>query len=222
MTGEDSTTPVTDRSGKGARLIAALAVTAAIIGGGIWLWEVVLEYKFIPKRFGVVEAGAIYRSGQLSPEMIGKTLRKHAIEVVVSLRPDEPGNAEHEAERRAVENLGLEWKMFPLDGDGTGDITSYADAIEAITDAKAGGRPVLVHCAAGAYRTGGVIAAYRMLVTGHAPGETWVEMTRFRWNEDNPILPEYLNGHMRELATLLVARGVIDEVPDPLPVLEAP
>ena len=87
MTGEDSTTPTTDRSGRGVRLVAALAVIAAIIGGGIWLWEVVLEYKFIPKRFGVVEAGAIYRSGQLSPEMIGKTLRKHAIEIVVSLRP---------------------------------------------------------------------------------------------------------------------------------------
>jgi hypothetical protein len=34
------------------------------------------------------------------------------------------------------------------------------------------------------------------------------------------VLVDYLNEHMGEMAQLLVDRGVIDKVPDPLPRLE--
>ena len=75
-----------------------------------------------------------------------------------------------------------------------------------------------MHCAAGSYRTGGVIASYRMLIEGKAPDEAWAEMERYSWNSDNPILPEYLNSHMGELTEKLLQLGVIESVPDPLPV----
>lgn len=200
------------------KLLIALGLVAGVVGGAYALWETVLEYRFVAKRFGVVEDG-VYRSGQLSVQMVEKTLANHDIEVVVSLRPDQPGNPEHEAEQKAVKDLGIEWKVFPLLGDGTGDIARYADAIEAIDDAKKEGKPVLVHCHAGAYRTGGVVAAYRVLVKGESPQVAWAEMRRYKWDDDDVELPNYLNEHMEELATLLVERGVIDKVPDPLPVL---
>jgi protein tyrosine phosphatase len=79
---------------------------------------------------------------------------------------------------------------------------------------------VLVHCAAGAYRTGGVVAAYRMLVQGGSPADAWAEMKRYDWDDSEPQLPDYLNSNMAELAAQLVQLGVIDEVPDPLPVLQ--
>ena len=79
-----------------------------------------------------------------------------------------------------------------------------------------------MHCAAGSYRTGGVIASYRMLIEGKAPDEAWAEMEQYSWNSDIPILPEYLNSHMGELTEKLLQLGVIDSVPDPLPVLGRP
>ena len=201
------------------RLLLTIGVIVAVIGGGIWVWEEVLEDRLIAKRFGVVVPGSIYRSGQLSPAMVRKTLVKHDIDLIVHLGVHDPTNKAHVAEREAVEALGIERRLFPLRGDGTGDIDNYARAIAAIVEARDAGRQVLVHCAAGSYRTGGVIASYRMLIEGMAPEEAWAEMERYSWNSDIPILPEYLNSHMAELTEKLLQLGVIDSVPDPLPVL---
>ena len=67
MTSEESRGS-TDRKPKPAsRTLWIIGLAVAIIGGSIWVWEDVLEDRLIPKRWGVVEAGAIYRSGQLSP-----------------------------------------------------------------------------------------------------------------------------------------------------------
>lgn len=199
-------------------LALCIAGVAAVVGGSIWVWKEVLEDRLIPKRFGVVEDGLIYRSGQLSRALVEETLDEHGIKVIVSLRPDEPGDADHEAERRAADDLGIDWKLFPLIGDGTGDIANYAAAIKAIAQARAQHKAVLVHCGAGTYRTGGVLAAYRMFVDGVPPAQAWEEMTHYDWDPDNPKLPAYLNEHMAELAELLVEKGVIAKAPDPLPV----
>jgi protein tyrosine phosphatase (PTP) superfamily phosphohydrolase (DUF442 family) len=209
--------PTPKRSG--VRTVVLIGVAAAVIGGAIWLWEDVLEDRFIPKRWGVVDQGAVYRSGQLSAALVERTLRDNGIEVVVSLRPDEPGNKDHEAEQQAVEDLGIDWLVFPLRGDGTGDIANYARAIAAIVEAKRQGEPVVVHCAAGSYRAGGVVAAYRLLVEGADPADVYAEMLDYDYDPDDENPPAYLNEHMGELAALLVEMGVIEKAPDPLPVL---
>ena len=201
------------------RLFLTIGISAATIGSGIWLWEEVVEDRIIPKRWGTVVPGEIYRSGQLSPTLIRKMLETNDIELVVHLGAHDPDNPAHVAEQAAVEALGIERRVIPLRGDGTGDIGNYARAIAAMVEARRQGRPVLVHCAAGAYRTGGTIASYRMLVEGMAPADAWAEMKQYDWDDDNPILPEYLNSHMAELVDELVQLGVLTDRPDPLPVL---
>jgi hypothetical protein len=83
--------------------------------------------------------------------------------------------------------------------------------------------PVLVHCAAGSRRSAAVVAMYQLLVEGRSPEDTYRELDRFgkRPVAESPLLP-YLNDHMGELAELLVERGVIERVPDPLPLLQPP
>lgn len=199
------------------RTLLTIAGVVALAGGGVWLWEEVLEDRLIPKRWGVVEAGEIYRSGQLHPALVETTLRNHEIKVIVDLNQHEVDNEAQRAEERAAQSLGIERILFPLSGDGTGDIEQYAQAIRRMHDAQQDDQPVLVHCAAGAYRTGGVVAMYRVLVEGWTPERARTEMISYRWDEDDLTLPRYLNENMATLASRLVELGVLDRVPDPLP-----
>lgn len=202
------------------QLIQRIIVAVVLIGGSIWLWHDVIRDRVIPKRWGCVEQGEIYRSGQLSSALIEKTLKKNGIKVIISLTGEKPTDPDHIAEKQAAEKLGIELLRFGLGGDGTGDIENYAQAIAAIVKAKQEHKPVQVHCAAGTQRTGGVIGCYRLLVLGHNQEDVLKEMRAYDWDPtDNPKLVPYINENMHTLATRLVELGVIESVPDPLPLL---
>ena len=120
----------------------------------------------------------------------------------------------------AAAKLGIERLIFPLSGNGTGDINNYAKAIAAICEAQEKEKPVLVHCAAGVQRTGGVIATYRLLVEKKDTPFVLAEMMHYGWNpRRNVHLLPYLNSNMAKLAKLLQQMGVIDDVPASLPQL---
>jgi protein-tyrosine phosphatase len=167
-----------------------------------------------------VQEGRIYRSGQLHPALIERMLREHNISVIVDLTNDRHPEPFQVAEAETAKSLGIEHRHYPLKGDGTGNIRQYAAAIARIHQASLSNQPVLVHCAAGSQRTGGVIASYRLFVE-HAPtADVLKEMEQYDWDPvKDRVLLDYLNKHMKELADLLVKEGVIDAPPDPLPVL---
>lgn len=217
----NNTTSRTPRPARNA-VYRAVAVLIAVIAAGIWLWEEKLEEHIVPKRWGTVEEGKIYRSGQLSATLVRKMLKKHNIAVIVALTSEIPGDKYQEAEKRAAAELGIELLRYPLRGDGTGDINNYARAIAAIVDARKRGKAVLVHCAAGAQRTGGVIACYRMLVEKRTPSFAYNELLRYDWHDKpDQVLLRYINGNMGELAARLKQMGVIEQIPDPLPVIRS-
>ncbi len=200
-------------------LIIGVCLILAVIAFFV-IWNNGLRDALMPRNFGVVEPGQLYRSGQISRWQIERTLRDHDIKVIVALSAT--GKArDMDAEKKAAVELGIDRELFPLGGDGTGQIEQYAAAIAAIDRAKKTGKPVLVHCVAGAQRTGGVIAAYEMLVEHRPPQEAYTQMRQYGHDpHDNPHLLEYLNAHMAELAKKLVDRKVIDKLPNPLPQLK--
>jgi protein-tyrosine phosphatase len=189
---------------------------AAVLAG---MWFGVLRDRVVAKRWGVVDEGAIYRSGQLSRHLVQPVLERYGIRVVIDLTEADPADVDQQAEQRAIAELGLESHRCPLIGDGTGDIRQYAAAVAAIVAARRDRKPVLVHCHAGAQRTGGVIAAYRLLVERRqSTAEVLAELPRYGWQRGrDDVLVEYLNQHMEELARILVEQHVIDDVPAPLP-----
>jgi hypothetical protein len=196
----------------------------AVIAAGAITWRKVLSHRLFPKRFGVVEAGSVYRCGWLPQWRADKVLSDNGIDVIIDMTHEiPPGHAGHEkqaAELQAAERLGIEHKRFELAGDGTGDLTSYVRALETMAEAKKAGKQVLVHCAAGSQRTGGVIAYYRLFLRNDPPETVYAELKKYGGDSepDSPLMT-YLNGNMKELAQRLAERGVIAGVPKTLPVL---
>jgi protein tyrosine/serine phosphatase len=196
--------------------VAVLLVLGAFT---YWWTEGKGRYLFIKRKWGVVEEGLIYRSGQLHERLIEDALVDHGIQVVVDLSEDEPDDEHEAAEREAVERLGIrKVDVLGLDGYGSGDLDGYAVALEEMVRATRERTPLLVHCAAGAQRTGGAVAFFRVLVQGWDGGRAYDEMMEYRREpDDRDRLLEYVNANMKTLAERLVERGVIDAVPDPLP-----
>lgn len=205
---------ITWRSGS---ILAALIIT---IAGAIVLWETKLEDCVATKRWGVVESGLIFRCGRLPSARMRNVLARHNIRVLIDLTQPTADPKHHTKERAAADDLGIAYYNFALIGDGTGNIEHYALALAALTDARRRGLPALVHCAAGAQRTGGVIAAYRIFGEGWSPDQARLEMQRYGWKpQKDRILLDFLNRNMAELAARLLELDVIKQIPSPLPQL---
>lgn len=181
-----------------------------------------LEDEIRPKKLVEAEPG-LYRSGQISPRLIRGVLEDLGVEKVVWMLHYDPERSSHRAEKSAIDELGIELHHFPMRGDGTGKIGRLADAIAVVAEAQRKGTTVLVHCAAGSRRSAAVVSMYQLLVEGRSVEDAYRELDRFgnRPVAESELLP-YLNENMRELAERLVERGVIERVPDPLPLLRPP
>lgn len=199
-------------------LLVALAV---VVAGSCW-WRCDLRHRLIAKRWGVVEPHAIFRSGQISRHLVQPMLEQNQVQVVIDLTDEDLADADQQAEQAAIHTLGISYHRIPLIGDGTGDIRNYARALETLVQARDSGRRVLVHCSAGSQRTGGVIAAYRLLFQQADRNAVLEELRLYDWQpERDAVLLDYLDAHWRELAELLVARKLLARLPAELPHLSS-
>ncbi len=194
-----------------AGLVALLAV---LFGSAVLLWKKVIRDRLIPKRWAVVKKHRIYRSGRIAARLMRRTLAGHKIKVIVDLTGDNPKNPSQTAEKAAASQLGIELHRFTLRGSGTGDVNLYAEAVAAVILAEKQDRPVLIHCAAGVQRTGGVIAFYRLLVDKLPPEMVLAELMKNGFNpkRNRKLLP-YINKNFSRIATILHEKGLIEKIP---------
>jgi protein tyrosine/serine phosphatase len=210
-----------------SKIVKKISTAGAIaiivcVGAGV-AWNNGVRNKVFPKKFGVVEQGKLYRSGQIDKGLIDEVLERNKIGVVIYMAPDESHRADVVAEIDACKRRGVERINLPLNGKGVGDAMMYPRALAAIKKAEGEGKPVLVHCAAGAQRTGGVTALYRLFVQNKPMPEVMKELYSYGHDPDgNPELIPFLNEHMNEIADGLVELKVIDRKPEPLPLLNKP
>lgn len=176
----------------------------------------------VPKRWGVVEAGRVYRSGQLHRRLVRETLRKNGVEVVIDLTHWKPQDPHQQAERSAILELGITAHRLPLRGDGTGDPAVVAHAVAMLAASRIAGNITLVHCAAGSQRTGTVIAVHRLLVRGDPVPRVLAELRDFGWHprRDRKMF-DFLIAHLPDVAERLVRLGTLPRVPQPMPALAA-
>ncbi|QDU81951.1 Dual specificity phosphatase, catalytic domain [Polystyrenella longa] len=198
------------------RLIIFGSILVLIAGGVIW--DECFKYQYFAKRFGTVVPGELYRSGQISDAMFTPTVKKYDIKVVIDLTGYDYTDPYQVNEVEASKELGVEHCRMRLDGDGRGDIQHYADAIEKIIESQQNNEPVLIHCAAGAHRTGGIVACYRMLFEEMSADEAYAEMCSYGLGGGiEGRLPTYINEHIEELAVELHGRGILKTMPATLP-----
>ena len=114
-----------------------------------------------PKRFGVVEPGAIYRSGMLTPEATRRVVEKYGIRTIIDLGAHERGSRGETRANRTAASLGVTRYRLDLFGGGTGNANCYLYALRLAWDPA--NQPVLIHCGAGTERTGALVALHRIV-----------------------------------------------------------
>jgi protein tyrosine phosphatase len=196
-------------------LLVVISLLPTAVGLSWWSQN---KYDYVPKRWGVVVPGKIYRSGQLTAPMLDKIASERHITAIVDLQLNDLQDELLQGEVQFAARHNIRHFRFGLGGDGTGDVNRYVDAVDLVIKCARANQPVLVHCGAGTQRTGGIIACYRMLEEGADSEEVVAELKEYDWNPDHDrVLVDYLNANLPYIADQLVARGTLAERPAEIP-----
>ena len=192
-----------------AGVVAALAAWVYLGKGGI-------RDHVVPRNFGVVEEGHVYRAAALTPSTLRQVHAEHGIKTIIDLGGFDVDPRGEALSQSTAESLGITRYVFPLSGDGTGNPNAYVAALRVLADER--NHPVLVHCSAGAQRTSGCIVLYRDVIQLRDNGEARREAFDFRHDPvDNPRLFEYLDTWQEKIERAFRA-GVDAQVPGEPPV----
>jgi protein tyrosine phosphatase (PTP) superfamily phosphohydrolase (DUF442 family) len=179
---------------RASRMLPRLLALAGLVAVGLLVWQYAIKPNVIPKNFGVVEPGKLYRSGELTPAATKRVVEQNSIKTIIDLGAYDKDPAEETRARRTAEALGVERRVFRLEGDGRGNPNAYVEVLQIMSDPAK--QPVLVHCSAGAQRTSACILLYRNIVQGKPFAETAHEAYAHRHNPgDNRELWPWLLDH---------------------------
>jgi hypothetical protein len=113
----------------------------------------------LPKNLVEVRKGVLYRAGIIREDQFADVLAKNHIRSVISLT-----GTEFPFESEFCQRQGVNFFNFCMPGDGRGKPEDFHQVVRII--AQPHFQPVLVHCAAGAYRSGVAVALYRTQLEG--------------------------------------------------------
>lgn len=142
-----------------ATLIVLITVVAAV-----GFWRVAIQPNVSPKRFHIVEAGSIYRSGAPTPGTLRTIHRRFGIRTILDLGTYPRGSMDEVRQERTADALGIRRVRLDLEGDSTGNPNVYVEALRIMADPA--NHPVLVHCGAGTERTGVAVFLFRTIIQG--------------------------------------------------------
>lgn len=148
---------------------ALLAFTVAI--GGLYIY---VNLRIASGNFGVVVPGEVYRSAQVTPEMIRDYRERYGIATILNLRPPSPGADWYDAEVATSAELGIMQVDF---GMSSGRMLPLDRAKELIALMERLPKPLLIHCDSGANRTGLASALYLAVIEGRPEDEAEAQLS---------------------------------------------
>lgn len=135
-----------------AKGILRFAVLPAALFVGAFYSNMVLTTNFHP-----VIAGEVYRSSQPSANDIVEFKKRYGIRTIINLRGDNSGHDWYDKEVAQAKELGINHIDFKMSADRELTQTQAAELVDIMREAP---KPLLIHCQAGADRTGLASALY--------------------------------------------------------------
>lgn len=163
-----------------AGLLIFLGVNAYIHRPNI---GVVNGYKGEPK---------IFRSAQLTAERLEQLLEEEEIDVVLNLRGINEGAPWYDAEKALLEELDIEYVSRGFGKNNPPTKKRFLKILDLLEEVNASGEELLIHCRAGADRTGLISAITQIHLYGYSVDQAMEEsLKQFRfghiYNENAPI-----------------------------------
>jgi protein tyrosine/serine phosphatase len=141
----------------------------------------------LPFNFHVIEDGQSYRSAQPTAEGLQAAIEQLGIATVVNLRGENPDDAWWRQERAVCDEMGVTLLNIRMSAQELPSPEVLLSLYDAFINAE---YPILIHCQAGADRTGAAAAIWRMVVLGDSRAEASAELSPmyFHFEEYTPAM----------------------------------
>ncbi|MGH9323658.1 MAG: tyrosine-protein phosphatase [Vicinamibacteria bacterium] len=139
--------------------MSAKGVAAWVLLAGLCLGLLFSAPSILGDNFRSVVPGRVYRSGQLSAAELEERIEKHGLRSVVNLRGEKENREWYRRELEVVRRHGIELRNLDLVPERLPSrpaVAALIDHLETLPE------PILIHCSAGADRTGFASVIARM------------------------------------------------------------
>ena len=119
-------------------------------------------------NFHPITPGEAYRSAQLDRDELEYYTRKFKLRSIINVRGQNAGESWYQQEIASSQNLGVSHFDLGLDSEKAPTPTELTELLRLFTIAP---RPVLIHCQAGADRSGLAAALWKMVIDGSPKSE---------------------------------------------------
>lgn len=163
------------------RIGLATLGTFAFLGG-------YLGYVQLSGNFAPVIAGEVYRSAQPSPADIREYVARNGIRSIINLRGDNAGKPWYDEETAVSKELDITHINFGISARRELDQTKVEQLLLAMREAP---KPVLIHCKAGADRTGLASALYLAAIAQQGEEAAESQLSFYFGHLSLPFIAEY-------------------------------
>jgi undecaprenyl-diphosphatase len=131
-------------------------------------------YENITGNFHVITQGEAYRSAQLDKNQFKHYIKQYSIKSVLNLRGENADEQWYGDEVNICSSLGIAHYDVKLSAISEPE---ESDALEVVKIFKSAPRPILIHCQAGADRSGLVAAMWKVVVDGETKADAKKQMS---------------------------------------------